>query len=771
MNTWSKNSLSLMLGVVLIAAFFNPVIIPEVTSKSILSPRWVPPKPAHTAILEGQSLEAIHIKFIEGSSFRLRHGEMITLGNDDLAGIQAVLNAYPVRSIERLFSQPEDELSTKKLELEAVSGEQMPDLNLWYRFTVEAGVDPSALIDALNGLPVVETAYPAPLPVPPPSYKSTSTTMTTVQFVDAVTPNYVSQQGYLNPAPGGIEAKYAWTLPGGKGQNVTIVDVEYSFNKNHEDLAWKSIPVITGQLYVYEDHGTAVLGELVSQNNTFGVTGIAHLAKAAVAAPCSSSSNCGSYNPANAINVARTHTVKGDIILIEQQTPVCGLSNYGPLEWYQAVYDAIKTSTADGRIVVEAAGNGGVNLDGTSCNNKFNRKTRDSGAILVGAGATPTSSQADRSRLDFSSYGSRVDLQGWGENIVTTGYGDLYTGTGKNQWYTSSFGGTSGASPIVTGAAAILSSIAQQRGMLKSPAWIRSTLVSTGSPQQAAPGFPITQHIGPRPDLKKAIAKLTPPSKGSVLVDAAHSNFSGINAGYITWKALLQSNGYTVNQLSTGVTPAALSGKKVFVALVPTVYYTASEKSTLMTWVQNGGALLVIGDWYKTNIGYIPDWAIPTNNLSTYFGIKFVKAVCAIDNTNYEINNFWIYLYPRNYKTYANIMNGITRTETFATANLTSTVGSPVIRLDADAVPSSGVVVMARKIGTGRVLVLGDSNFWSDEGAGAKAINAFDNKKFALRAISWLASGTAVGITEFYDILELLDIPLLPPADDPTFGY
>ncbi|MCJ7723384.1 MAG: S8 family serine peptidase, partial [Anaerolineales bacterium] len=396
MNTWSKKSLSLMLGVVLIAAFFNPVIVPEVTSKSILSPRWLPPKPAHTAILEGQSLEAIHIKFIEGSSFRLRHGEMITLGNDDLAGIQAVLNAYPVRSIERLFSQAEDELSAKKLELEAVSGEQMPDLNLWYRFTVEAGVDPTALIDALNGLPVVETAYPAPLPVPPASYKSASTALDTVQFVDAVTPNYVSQQGYLNPAPGGIEAKYAWTLPGGKGQNVTIVDVEYDFNKNHEDLVWKSIPVIAGQLYSYEDHGTAVLGELVSQSNTFGVTGIAHLAKAAVAAPCSNSSNCGSYNPANAINIARTHTVKGDIILIEQQTPVCGLSDYGPLEWSQAVYDAIKTSTTDGRIVVEAAGNGGVNLDRTSCQNKFNRSTRDSGAILVGAGATPTSSQADR---------------------------------------------------------------------------------------------------------------------------------------------------------------------------------------------------------------------------------------------------------------------------------------------------------------------------------------------------------------------------------------
>jgi len=57
-----------------------------------------------------------------------------------------------------------------------------------------------------------------------------------------------------------------------------------------------------------------------------------------------------------------------------------------------------------------------------------------------------------------------------------------------------------------------LSSISRQRGKVQTPAWIRSTLVATGSPQQEHTGFPVSQHIGPRPDLKKAIDKLERPS-------------------------------------------------------------------------------------------------------------------------------------------------------------------------------------------------------------------------------------------------------------------
>jgi hypothetical protein len=79
------------------------------------------------------------------------------------------------------------------------------------------------------------------------------------------------------------------------------------------------------------------------------------------------------YNPARAITLATGVLGPGDAILIEQQTGVCGGTcgadqvGCGPLEWQQPVFDAIATATALGIVVVEAAGNGNVNLDTASC--------------------------------------------------------------------------------------------------------------------------------------------------------------------------------------------------------------------------------------------------------------------------------------------------------------------------------------------------------------------------------------------------------------------
>jgi hypothetical protein len=504
MNQRTIKVLSFLLVFTLMAG--NYVSALAAPAEKALAQRWVASKPVHTVIQAGQSHEIIEVKFVEGSAYRLQDGKFVTQGNDNLASIQTVLQAHAVRTVERLFTESENDILAEKVRIEAASGEQMPDLNLWYRFTVAPGADAAALVDALNALPEVEIAYPAPLPAPLADSPGGFSKPSGFAPLQAFTPTFVFRQGYLNPAPGGIDAKYAWTRSGGTGKNVVIADIEYSFNKTHEDL--KAISIVGGVMYngYGNDHGTAVQGELISKPNAYGMTGIANAAGSRFSSPCSNSA-CSSYNPANAINIARLHTTPGDVILIEQQTSVCGLSDYGPMEWYQSTYDAIKTSTAAGRIVVEAAGNGSVNLDAAGCHNLFKRSVRDSGAIIVGAGAPPAYSQTDRSRLYYSTYGSRVDLQGWGFNVATTGYGDLQAG-GPNRFYTAIFSGTSSASPIVAGAAALLSSIAQQRGHLMTSAWIRATLVATGSPQLSAAGYPASQKIGPRPNLKAAIARV-----------------------------------------------------------------------------------------------------------------------------------------------------------------------------------------------------------------------------------------------------------------------
>jgi hypothetical protein len=132
---------------------------------------------------------------------------------------------------------------------------------------------------------------------------------------------------------------------------------------------------------------------------------------------------------------------------------------------------------------------------------------------VVGAGAPPPGTHGrnhgpDRSRLDFSNYGSIVDAQGWGREVTTCAYGDLQGGTHEDEWYTDQFSGTSSASPIVVGALACLQGVARANGQLLTPANARAHLRATGSPQQASPAAPVTQRIGNRPDVRALIGRL-----------------------------------------------------------------------------------------------------------------------------------------------------------------------------------------------------------------------------------------------------------------------
>ena len=220
----------------------------------------------------------------------------------------------------------------------------------------------------------------------------------------------------------------------------------------------------------------------------------------------------------------------GDLLLLEGHLPgpratdpTGRTSQFGflPLEWWPDLLTAIRYAVAAGIIVVEAGGNGSQNLDDPFYDNfpgapswyknPLNTRNPSSGAVVVGAGAPPPGTHGvnwgpDRSKLDFSNYGSRVDAQGWGREVTSTGYGDLQNGTSRDIWYTDKFAGTSSASPIVTGALASVQSIriAFRRWPLTS--WQAQTLLrSTGSPQQASPSFPVTMRIGNRPDLVQAI--------------------------------------------------------------------------------------------------------------------------------------------------------------------------------------------------------------------------------------------------------------------------
>lgn len=77
-------------------------------------------------------------------------------------------------------------------------------------------------------------------------------------------------QGYLDPAPSGIDAEFAWSVPGGAGAGQGFVDLEQGWTLNHEDLAAHGITFISGVSQAYHGHGTAVLGEVSAVDNSLG---------------------------------------------------------------------------------------------------------------------------------------------------------------------------------------------------------------------------------------------------------------------------------------------------------------------------------------------------------------------------------------------------------------------------------------------------------------------------------------------------------------------
>ncbi len=368
------------------------------------------------------------------------------------------------------------------------------------------GTDAAKLARELGKQDSVWQAYVAPRPVPAMPEGSA-----------AGSRNFEPAQGYLSSAPDGIGATEVWSLTGAKGKGVTICDIEGAWNRAHEDLP-RGIQLIGGTMLPdlgWRDHGTAVLGEMVSLPDGKGTVGISHQATAVVQSAVIN----GVFNTAGALANATSKLKAGDVILIELQAT--GPNNkYVAMQYWDDIFTAIVAATAKGITVVEAAGNGNENFGLPVFNNTGLQK--DSGAIVVGAGIPPTnhldfegfgagmpgysSLGVPRSRIFFSNYGKIVNVHAWGWHVATLGYGDAQGDASENRWYTLRFSGTSSASPIVTGAVACLQGRAKAKnGAPLTPAKVRDILMKTGTPQVAGPGVPLTQRIGPLPNLPLAM--------------------------------------------------------------------------------------------------------------------------------------------------------------------------------------------------------------------------------------------------------------------------
>ncbi len=465
-----------------------------------LAVREVFPKPARVDDRPGLSRDKVIVKFTDDVRVRLRDGRL-RAGGGAFAEVDAILARYPDASLHRVFDAEERILDENRETGELLSGKALADLNNLYVFTFETPSERGvALANELLALDTVESAYlQAPGQAPGPCGD-----------VAPATPNWEANQTYLDAAPTGLDSRYAWAYHAGGdgyGPGYWVADLEWDWCTGHEDIPATAADVLNGLTGAAgPDHGTAVLGIIGACNNGFGMTG---MVPDVTLKMCDFDSE---LTWAANIQEADVWLVAGEVMLLEIHilgpdsglTCVCNCAQheYVPVEWDLASFLAIQTATANGIIVVEAGGNGSMNLDSAIYGGWFN-PANDSGAILVGAGAPGTHAPEC-----WTNSGSRINVHGWGSQIYTMGYFDLWWGAlDCTQDYTATFGGTSGASPMIVSAAASLQGIAKAKyGVTLSAAQMRALLPAGGTPQ----GAPTTRNIGPMPDLENAINALEP---------------------------------------------------------------------------------------------------------------------------------------------------------------------------------------------------------------------------------------------------------------------
>ena len=475
---------------------FPGMIIEEHTGP--LKPRQVCERDFYLNIVDVSLHHMMIVKFSEESEVRWANGAPYSKSGVSLAQLSGFLAKHPEITMRRQTPQlPEDLLDFWESNGERNTGKDLANLNNYYIFEISSNPDPMMLIQEVIQIDILETVYYQPRSEPACS------------DIGAVTPNWEANQDYLEAAPTGVNANYAGNYhASGRGNPGSwCIDVEWDWTEDHEDFPAGFSVLSGGDQGVGADHGDACTSIIGACDNGYGVSGVSYgVTPKAVSWPIQGSWEAG-------FNTASSWLFSGESYFIEIHAlgPIpnpdppcqcnCSQYHYIAVEYWQASFDAIETHTANGEIVYEAAGNGGMDLDNAVYGNRFQRWFRDSGAILCGAGIPSTIDHEC-----WTNYGSRLDLSGWGSQIYAAGYGDLFNPTGnRNQRYTSDFGGTSGATPIVTGSGNCLQGISQDKyGITLTPSQLRSYMSITGSDWTGS------RDIGERPNLVSAINWIEP---------------------------------------------------------------------------------------------------------------------------------------------------------------------------------------------------------------------------------------------------------------------
>ena len=338
---------------------------------------------------------------------------------------------------------------------------------------------------------LVERASPAPRIIPPSTPLSESLLASSAAAAGF--------QWYIRRC----NADLAWQLKGPgqfySGQGVVIADIDWGFLTTHQDIASRienTFNSIVGGTFVGDGglthHGTAVLALAGADVNGMGMVGFAFGADLWAIQADDGSERSSFETWVDAIDYVRTEPsgTRRKVICLEAET-----ADYCNIESVDSVNKAITDAIAAGVVVCVAAGNG----------------NRNAGKDAVGVDITETGSILVGSTLfdpDATINGKNLSSN-WGPRVIVSAPGDpRYDWSASSDWDGDykHFGSTSGATPKVVGAVALM---LEANGNL-THAEIRDILNATGTPITGAAGTPIGTFLNVEAAVREALRRAAP---------------------------------------------------------------------------------------------------------------------------------------------------------------------------------------------------------------------------------------------------------------------
>lgn len=204
-------------------------------------------------------------------------GGVSSLEAMDISHLENLFGSEDI-SLVPLFGVSEERLLHEAETRANVADEATPDLSTYYLVNA-----PDDQLEMLAGKllkeDTVEAAYIKPPAEPAAATEEQDESINEMLPADGeappVTADFTTRQIYLNAAPSGIDARYSWSLAGGRGTGVRVIDIEGAWRFTHEDLTQNQGGVVGTQSTSlgWRNHGTAVVGEIGGDINAFGITG------------------------------------------------------------------------------------------------------------------------------------------------------------------------------------------------------------------------------------------------------------------------------------------------------------------------------------------------------------------------------------------------------------------------------------------------------------------------------------------------------------------